>query len=256
MQVQSVMVLEHAEWPIWAALDDGSARQMSVDLLFFFFSSRRRHTRCREVSWARRCVQETGINGRAGLQLHSPFVPKQSKFFTPSIVNPGKSMFFPGNVSIKPIQAKEEQKTKRNWRRLQTDYFDEIDREEKTREKYEKLNRTLNTYLSEIHRARESLSTYHKNVLNKPFYMPILETSAIGSTIISKLLHKRNSSVQPSRRSGYNREEPRILFSTQLPQKSRMPTSNSFVHDSSQIYPQKSQKIRIINRPPNPNVFS
>eukprot|EP00831_Metopus_contortus_P023396 TRINITY_DN20645_c0_g1_i2.p2 TRINITY_DN20645_c0_g1~~TRINITY_DN20645_c0_g1_i2.p2 ORF type:complete len:124 (+),score=31.92 TRINITY_DN20645_c0_g1_i2:2-373(+) len=29
-------------------------------LLFFFFSSRRRHTRCREVSWARRCVQETG----------------------------------------------------------------------------------------------------------------------------------------------------------------------------------------------------
>eukprot|EP00831_Metopus_contortus_P032754 TRINITY_DN26399_c0_g1_i1.p1 TRINITY_DN26399_c0_g1~~TRINITY_DN26399_c0_g1_i1.p1 ORF type:complete len:139 (+),score=21.51 TRINITY_DN26399_c0_g1_i1:2-418(+) len=30
--------------------------------IFFFFSSRRRHTRCREVSWARRCVQETGIN--------------------------------------------------------------------------------------------------------------------------------------------------------------------------------------------------
>eukprot|EP00831_Metopus_contortus_P030640 TRINITY_DN2508_c0_g1_i16.p3 TRINITY_DN2508_c0_g1~~TRINITY_DN2508_c0_g1_i16.p3 ORF type:complete len:132 (+),score=14.32 TRINITY_DN2508_c0_g1_i16:103-498(+) len=28
---------------------------------FFFFSSRRRHTRCREVSWARRCVQETGL---------------------------------------------------------------------------------------------------------------------------------------------------------------------------------------------------
>eukprot|EP00831_Metopus_contortus_P001416 TRINITY_DN10507_c0_g2_i7.p1 TRINITY_DN10507_c0_g2~~TRINITY_DN10507_c0_g2_i7.p1 ORF type:complete len:113 (-),score=42.10 TRINITY_DN10507_c0_g2_i7:69-407(-) len=28
--------------------------------VFFFFSSRRRHTRCREVSWARRCVQETG----------------------------------------------------------------------------------------------------------------------------------------------------------------------------------------------------
>eukprot|EP00831_Metopus_contortus_P051925 TRINITY_DN43593_c0_g1_i1.p1 TRINITY_DN43593_c0_g1~~TRINITY_DN43593_c0_g1_i1.p1 ORF type:complete len:122 (-),score=52.73 TRINITY_DN43593_c0_g1_i1:53-418(-) len=32
---------------------------MQVDFLFFFFSSRRRHTRCREVSWARRCVQET-----------------------------------------------------------------------------------------------------------------------------------------------------------------------------------------------------
>eukprot|EP00831_Metopus_contortus_P001417 TRINITY_DN10507_c0_g2_i8.p1 TRINITY_DN10507_c0_g2~~TRINITY_DN10507_c0_g2_i8.p1 ORF type:complete len:128 (-),score=44.04 TRINITY_DN10507_c0_g2_i8:69-452(-) len=29
--------------------------------VFFFFSSRRRHTRCREVSWARRCVQETAI---------------------------------------------------------------------------------------------------------------------------------------------------------------------------------------------------
>eukprot|EP00831_Metopus_contortus_P073523 TRINITY_DN67072_c0_g1_i1.p3 TRINITY_DN67072_c0_g1~~TRINITY_DN67072_c0_g1_i1.p3 ORF type:complete len:202 (-),score=36.56 TRINITY_DN67072_c0_g1_i1:1287-1892(-) len=35
---------------------------LSVSLwVFFFFSSRRRHTRCREVSWARRCVQETGI---------------------------------------------------------------------------------------------------------------------------------------------------------------------------------------------------
>eukprot|EP00831_Metopus_contortus_P008711 TRINITY_DN13340_c0_g1_i3.p1 TRINITY_DN13340_c0_g1~~TRINITY_DN13340_c0_g1_i3.p1 ORF type:complete len:256 (-),score=80.38 TRINITY_DN13340_c0_g1_i3:59-826(-) len=30
----------------------------------FFFSSRRRHTRCREVSWARRCVQETGYQRR------------------------------------------------------------------------------------------------------------------------------------------------------------------------------------------------
>eukprot|EP00831_Metopus_contortus_P041908 TRINITY_DN32988_c0_g1_i1.p1 TRINITY_DN32988_c0_g1~~TRINITY_DN32988_c0_g1_i1.p1 ORF type:complete len:147 (+),score=51.12 TRINITY_DN32988_c0_g1_i1:26-466(+) len=30
-----------------------------------FFSSRRRHTRCREVSWARRCVQETGTWGSA-----------------------------------------------------------------------------------------------------------------------------------------------------------------------------------------------
>eukprot|EP00831_Metopus_contortus_P018533 TRINITY_DN17908_c0_g1_i1.p1 TRINITY_DN17908_c0_g1~~TRINITY_DN17908_c0_g1_i1.p1 ORF type:complete len:273 (-),score=82.99 TRINITY_DN17908_c0_g1_i1:4-822(-) len=29
--------------------------------LVFFFSSRRRHTRCREVSWARRCVQETEL---------------------------------------------------------------------------------------------------------------------------------------------------------------------------------------------------
>eukprot|EP00831_Metopus_contortus_P062536 TRINITY_DN54696_c0_g1_i1.p2 TRINITY_DN54696_c0_g1~~TRINITY_DN54696_c0_g1_i1.p2 ORF type:complete len:136 (-),score=48.44 TRINITY_DN54696_c0_g1_i1:40-447(-) len=32
--------------------------------LYFFFSSRRRHTRCREVSWARRCVQETGYQRR------------------------------------------------------------------------------------------------------------------------------------------------------------------------------------------------
>eukprot|EP01015_Nassula_variabilis_P008059 TRINITY_DN1631_c0_g1_i10.p2 TRINITY_DN1631_c0_g1~~TRINITY_DN1631_c0_g1_i10.p2 ORF type:complete len:106 (-),score=44.70 TRINITY_DN1631_c0_g1_i10:113-430(-) len=31
-------------------------------LLIFFFSSRRRHTRFLPVSWARRCVQETGHN--------------------------------------------------------------------------------------------------------------------------------------------------------------------------------------------------
>eukprot|EP01016_Furgasonia_blochmanni_P047572 TRINITY_DN7000_c0_g1_i4.p1 TRINITY_DN7000_c0_g1~~TRINITY_DN7000_c0_g1_i4.p1 ORF type:complete len:160 (+),score=29.94 TRINITY_DN7000_c0_g1_i4:2-481(+) len=30
--------------------------------MYFFFSSRRRHTRSCLVSWARRCVQETGIN--------------------------------------------------------------------------------------------------------------------------------------------------------------------------------------------------
>eukprot|EP00831_Metopus_contortus_P013055 TRINITY_DN15268_c0_g1_i4.p1 TRINITY_DN15268_c0_g1~~TRINITY_DN15268_c0_g1_i4.p1 ORF type:complete len:160 (-),score=45.59 TRINITY_DN15268_c0_g1_i4:208-687(-) len=41
--------------------------------VFFFFSSRRRHTRCREVSWARRCVQETGINAEymGRLPMHS-----------------------------------------------------------------------------------------------------------------------------------------------------------------------------------------
>eukprot|EP00831_Metopus_contortus_P026577 TRINITY_DN22582_c0_g1_i3.p2 TRINITY_DN22582_c0_g1~~TRINITY_DN22582_c0_g1_i3.p2 ORF type:complete len:112 (+),score=46.95 TRINITY_DN22582_c0_g1_i3:89-424(+) len=37
--------------------------------VFFFFSSRRRHTRCREVSWARRCVQETGIKHTGGLEI-------------------------------------------------------------------------------------------------------------------------------------------------------------------------------------------
>eukprot|EP00831_Metopus_contortus_P066930 TRINITY_DN5969_c0_g1_i1.p3 TRINITY_DN5969_c0_g1~~TRINITY_DN5969_c0_g1_i1.p3 ORF type:complete len:132 (-),score=33.98 TRINITY_DN5969_c0_g1_i1:825-1220(-) len=36
---------------------------------FFFFSSRRRHTRCREVSWARRCVQETGTQYKKHRQI-------------------------------------------------------------------------------------------------------------------------------------------------------------------------------------------
>eukprot|EP01016_Furgasonia_blochmanni_P050303 TRINITY_DN7758_c0_g1_i3.p2 TRINITY_DN7758_c0_g1~~TRINITY_DN7758_c0_g1_i3.p2 ORF type:complete len:115 (+),score=24.57 TRINITY_DN7758_c0_g1_i3:3-347(+) len=34
---------------------------LTFHLFFFFFSSRRRHTRSCLVSWARRCVQETGI---------------------------------------------------------------------------------------------------------------------------------------------------------------------------------------------------
>eukprot|EP00831_Metopus_contortus_P014455 TRINITY_DN15985_c0_g1_i1.p1 TRINITY_DN15985_c0_g1~~TRINITY_DN15985_c0_g1_i1.p1 ORF type:complete len:140 (-),score=49.82 TRINITY_DN15985_c0_g1_i1:182-601(-) len=38
-------------------------------VVFFFFSSRRRHTRCREVSWARRCVQETGRVHGTGMIL-------------------------------------------------------------------------------------------------------------------------------------------------------------------------------------------
>eukprot|EP00831_Metopus_contortus_P059775 TRINITY_DN51747_c0_g1_i2.p1 TRINITY_DN51747_c0_g1~~TRINITY_DN51747_c0_g1_i2.p1 ORF type:complete len:163 (-),score=47.73 TRINITY_DN51747_c0_g1_i2:277-765(-) len=41
---------------------DGCFCCFQDQVFVFFFSSRRRHTRCREVSWARRCVQETGIN--------------------------------------------------------------------------------------------------------------------------------------------------------------------------------------------------
>eukprot|EP00831_Metopus_contortus_P000653 TRINITY_DN10238_c0_g1_i3.p2 TRINITY_DN10238_c0_g1~~TRINITY_DN10238_c0_g1_i3.p2 ORF type:complete len:118 (-),score=47.57 TRINITY_DN10238_c0_g1_i3:48-401(-) len=45
---------------------------MMCGFCFFFFSSRRRHTRCREVSWARRCVQETGYQRRVhGAQILS-----------------------------------------------------------------------------------------------------------------------------------------------------------------------------------------
>eukprot|EP00831_Metopus_contortus_P066744 TRINITY_DN59541_c0_g1_i1.p1 TRINITY_DN59541_c0_g1~~TRINITY_DN59541_c0_g1_i1.p1 ORF type:complete len:278 (-),score=16.52 TRINITY_DN59541_c0_g1_i1:192-1025(-) len=45
-------------------------------LCFFFFSSRRRHTRCREVSWARRCVQETDM-GQKLLERLSKVVMSQ-----------------------------------------------------------------------------------------------------------------------------------------------------------------------------------
>eukprot|EP00831_Metopus_contortus_P064418 TRINITY_DN5766_c0_g1_i2.p2 TRINITY_DN5766_c0_g1~~TRINITY_DN5766_c0_g1_i2.p2 ORF type:complete len:183 (-),score=41.99 TRINITY_DN5766_c0_g1_i2:17-565(-) len=44
--------------------------------VFFFFSSRRRHTRCREVSWARRCVQETDL-----VQFHFLFHQKVIMYF-------------------------------------------------------------------------------------------------------------------------------------------------------------------------------
>ena len=37
---------------------------MSFIRYWCFLSSRRRHTRCREVSWARRCVSETGSEVR------------------------------------------------------------------------------------------------------------------------------------------------------------------------------------------------
>eukprot|EP00831_Metopus_contortus_P003049 TRINITY_DN11131_c0_g1_i2.p2 TRINITY_DN11131_c0_g1~~TRINITY_DN11131_c0_g1_i2.p2 ORF type:complete len:108 (+),score=32.12 TRINITY_DN11131_c0_g1_i2:97-420(+) len=53
--------------------------EVNVVSFTFFFSSRRRHTRCREVSWARRCVQETGINaeymGRAPYDAESVRTP-------------------------------------------------------------------------------------------------------------------------------------------------------------------------------------
>eukprot|EP00831_Metopus_contortus_P043789 TRINITY_DN35140_c0_g1_i2.p3 TRINITY_DN35140_c0_g1~~TRINITY_DN35140_c0_g1_i2.p3 ORF type:complete len:123 (+),score=28.10 TRINITY_DN35140_c0_g1_i2:81-449(+) len=63
--------------------------------VFFFFSSRRRHTRCREVSWARRCVQETGILTH---QTHTYLPPATQQpmpmlLLTPSLrVSPAKAL--------------------------------------------------------------------------------------------------------------------------------------------------------------------
>eukprot|EP00825_Cyclidium_porcatum_P027281 TRINITY_DN29356_c0_g1_i1.p3 TRINITY_DN29356_c0_g1~~TRINITY_DN29356_c0_g1_i1.p3 ORF type:complete len:106 (-),score=32.42 TRINITY_DN29356_c0_g1_i1:278-595(-) len=52
-------------------------------VVFFFFSSRRRHTRSCLVSWARRCVQETGINaeymGYAGKKINEEKKVKKIK---------------------------------------------------------------------------------------------------------------------------------------------------------------------------------
>eukprot|EP01016_Furgasonia_blochmanni_P051188 TRINITY_DN8024_c0_g1_i1.p1 TRINITY_DN8024_c0_g1~~TRINITY_DN8024_c0_g1_i1.p1 ORF type:complete len:102 (+),score=24.25 TRINITY_DN8024_c0_g1_i1:37-342(+) len=46
--------------------------KQNLILFQFFFSSRRRHTRQESVSWARRCVQETGTWVLCGvLHLHS-----------------------------------------------------------------------------------------------------------------------------------------------------------------------------------------
>eukprot|EP00831_Metopus_contortus_P024330 TRINITY_DN21230_c0_g1_i1.p2 TRINITY_DN21230_c0_g1~~TRINITY_DN21230_c0_g1_i1.p2 ORF type:complete len:132 (-),score=24.52 TRINITY_DN21230_c0_g1_i1:283-678(-) len=66
--------------------------------LFFFFSSRRRHTRCREVSWARRCVQETGLVALISLSL-LPVPPsdlRSSFLFLPrSVCTPRSSIPIP-----------------------------------------------------------------------------------------------------------------------------------------------------------------
>eukprot|EP00831_Metopus_contortus_P068518 TRINITY_DN61288_c0_g1_i1.p2 TRINITY_DN61288_c0_g1~~TRINITY_DN61288_c0_g1_i1.p2 ORF type:complete len:103 (-),score=19.32 TRINITY_DN61288_c0_g1_i1:211-519(-) len=61
-------------------------------MFIFFFSSRRRHTRCREVSWARRCVQETDEEhfkclhtGRSNQQIRKLTQSDASDTFLPAI---------------------------------------------------------------------------------------------------------------------------------------------------------------------------
>eukprot|EP00831_Metopus_contortus_P017694 TRINITY_DN17474_c0_g1_i3.p3 TRINITY_DN17474_c0_g1~~TRINITY_DN17474_c0_g1_i3.p3 ORF type:complete len:149 (-),score=18.63 TRINITY_DN17474_c0_g1_i3:191-637(-) len=53
--------------------------------VFFFFSSRRRHTRCREVSWARRCVQETEAGSGPPTFTLSPLFLQKSQSITSTI---------------------------------------------------------------------------------------------------------------------------------------------------------------------------
>eukprot|EP00831_Metopus_contortus_P060850 TRINITY_DN52743_c0_g1_i1.p2 TRINITY_DN52743_c0_g1~~TRINITY_DN52743_c0_g1_i1.p2 ORF type:complete len:109 (-),score=50.02 TRINITY_DN52743_c0_g1_i1:14-340(-) len=62
--------------------------------MFFFFSSRRRHTRCREVSWARRCVQETG-------EYIDSVDPEYSDFIATSIEN------MPKDLQLNSIQRRD-----------------------------------------------------------------------------------------------------------------------------------------------------
>eukprot|EP01016_Furgasonia_blochmanni_P039565 TRINITY_DN4936_c0_g1_i1.p3 TRINITY_DN4936_c0_g1~~TRINITY_DN4936_c0_g1_i1.p3 ORF type:complete len:248 (+),score=49.93 TRINITY_DN4936_c0_g1_i1:112-855(+) len=45
----------------------------------FFFSSRRRHTRSCLVSWARRCVQETGVHGEQTILSQDAFLQQQQQ---------------------------------------------------------------------------------------------------------------------------------------------------------------------------------
>eukprot|EP01015_Nassula_variabilis_P019012 TRINITY_DN3170_c0_g1_i7.p3 TRINITY_DN3170_c0_g1~~TRINITY_DN3170_c0_g1_i7.p3 ORF type:complete len:101 (-),score=47.92 TRINITY_DN3170_c0_g1_i7:35-337(-) len=54
--------------------------KQDYDSCIFFFSSRRRHTRCSGVSWARRCVQETDqrrVHGEQEQQKEQPKEPKE-----------------------------------------------------------------------------------------------------------------------------------------------------------------------------------
>eukprot|EP01015_Nassula_variabilis_P008122 TRINITY_DN1637_c0_g1_i5.p2 TRINITY_DN1637_c0_g1~~TRINITY_DN1637_c0_g1_i5.p2 ORF type:complete len:200 (-),score=53.70 TRINITY_DN1637_c0_g1_i5:96-695(-) len=55
---------------------------------FFFFSSRRRHTRFLPVSWARRCVQETGQKtGTDYVKFKTTLTQKKEKLFAAGDIN-------------------------------------------------------------------------------------------------------------------------------------------------------------------------
>eukprot|EP01015_Nassula_variabilis_P018559 TRINITY_DN3040_c0_g1_i8.p1 TRINITY_DN3040_c0_g1~~TRINITY_DN3040_c0_g1_i8.p1 ORF type:complete len:199 (+),score=59.79 TRINITY_DN3040_c0_g1_i8:1-597(+) len=76
----------------------------SFKIFDFFFSSRRRHTRFLPVSWARRCVQETGYQRR----VHGETTPDNKHFVTSTSLNQAKIWNLQTFEAIRVLQVHQE----------------------------------------------------------------------------------------------------------------------------------------------------
>eukprot|EP00828_Plagiopyla_frontata_P010525 TRINITY_DN15638_c0_g1_i1.p2 TRINITY_DN15638_c0_g1~~TRINITY_DN15638_c0_g1_i1.p2 ORF type:complete len:130 (+),score=27.68 TRINITY_DN15638_c0_g1_i1:7-396(+) len=105
--------------------------------IFFFFSSRRRHTRFLPVSWARRCVQETGSTQSTWAQEQGLLKKSQPK----SIEE---------NVYKEIARIEEEQELEQNLQRQEEDQIVESLKEEELRPHCDKIYNQENSLSNDI----------------------------------------------------------------------------------------------------------
>jgi len=117
------------------------------------------------------------------------------------------------NISVDARNGSNKKKQVR-WRRQMTQEY-EMDEEEQEWARYEKLNTSLQNYISLMQRAKNELRNYQETVLMKPFYMQIIENSPSGSLLAEKL-NKRKAAfkwaniVRKQKREENGEERPKV----------------------------------------------
>lgn len=70
-------------------------------------------------------------------------------------------------------------------------YNEEPDEEDRERLRFEKLNTSMQRYIREMKKARDQMLSFQENVMMKPFYMDIIQSSPSGSSLAAKITRKQ-----------------------------------------------------------------
>lgn len=148
------------------------------------------------------------LRAQNGSQFLPPIVNKRqsnrirsSSVHTPGLtptLTPLKSAFSRqrANRSQDPVLGG---KKKVRWCRQMTDDY-EMDEEDRDRQRYERLNLSLHSYINEMQQAKSDMLAYQEDVMMKPFYMKIIEGSLTGPALVERIVtnKKRSSKLNTS----------------------------------------------------------
>ena len=84
---------------------------------------------------------------------------------------------------------------KRMKRKRQMYLSGEVSEEESERDRFERLNTSMQQYIEGVNKARDVMLNYQQTVMMKPFYMNIIQNRPSGNTLIEKFLNRRKNNI-------------------------------------------------------------